>query len=55
VITHALTAGWHVPEDAGGRRVELEHFGSEVLEPGFGEIDGRLSGLSLEESHARAH
>ena len=25
----------HVPEDARRRRVEIEHFGSEVLEPSF--------------------
>jgi hypothetical protein len=25
----------HVPEDARGRWVEVEHFGSEVLEPSF--------------------
>ena len=34
----------HVPEDAGRRRVEVEHFGSEVLEPGFGKQACQLVG-----------
>jgi hypothetical protein len=36
--------GWHVPEDARRRRVEVEHFGSEVLEPSFGEQACQLAG-----------
>jgi hypothetical protein len=33
-----------VPEDARGRRVGVEHFGSEVLEPGFGNHGCQLVG-----------
>jgi hypothetical protein len=33
-----------VPEDAGHRRVEVEYFGSEVPEPGFGKQAGQLVG-----------
>jgi hypothetical protein len=35
---------WHVPEDARGRRVEVEHFGSEVLEPSFSKQTCQLVG-----------
>jgi DDE superfamily endonuclease len=34
----------HVPEDARRWRVEVEHFGSQVLEPGFGEQACQLVG-----------
>jgi len=34
----------HVPEDARRRRVEAEHFGSQVLEPSFGQQAGQLGG-----------
>jgi hypothetical protein len=34
----------HVPEDARRRRVEVEHFGSEVLEPRFGKLACQLVG-----------
>jgi hypothetical protein len=33
-----------VPEDARHRRVEVEHFGSEVLEPSFGKQTCQLVG-----------
>jgi hypothetical protein len=33
-----------VPEDARRRRVEVEYFGSEVLEPSFGKQICQLSG-----------
>jgi hypothetical protein len=33
-----------VPEDARGRRVEAEHFGSQVLEPSFGKQGCQLVG-----------
>jgi hypothetical protein len=32
---HLKIGSCHVPEDARRRRVEIEHFGSEVLEPSF--------------------
>lgn len=34
----------HVPEDARGRRVEVEHSGSESLEPSFGKQGCQLVG-----------
>ena len=34
----------HVPEDARRRRVEVEYFGSEALEAGFGKHDCQLLG-----------
>jgi hypothetical protein len=44
-----ITTAWldgrcHVPEDARRRRVEVEHFGSEVLEPSFGKQGRQLVG-----------
>ncbi len=39
-----IIGGRHVPEDARRRRVEVEHFGSEVLEPAFGEQACQFAG-----------
>jgi len=35
----------HVPEDARARRVEAEHFGADVPEPGFGRQGCQLVGV----------
>jgi hypothetical protein len=39
-----IVGGCHVPEDARRWRVEVEHFGSQVREPGFGEQACQLVG-----------
>jgi hypothetical protein len=43
----SIFAPGHVAEDARRRRVEVEHFGSEVLEPSFGKQACQLVGCRL--------